>query len=112
MRVLIIDDEPIFYRTITKILRGVGHHVSICATPDAALKYLRQRRTEIDLIVLDIMMPSGRSFAEQATLKGRYTGLLLLGAIRAVRPEVPILVTSIIADDQVVQRLSEYPHCT
>lgn len=92
MRVLIVDDHPIVRRGLRGLLQaepGV-EFIGEAGTPEDALSELE--RGSWDVVLLDIALP-GRS------------GLNTLGAIRAVRPGLPILIVSGHPEDQYAVRL-------
>ena len=53
--ILVVDDEPEIADLVTVYLRGEGFRVYPCGTGTEALEILR--REEIDLAVLDVMLP-------------------------------------------------------
>ncbi|HEV2593361.1 MAG TPA: response regulator transcription factor [Gaiellaceae bacterium] len=65
MKVLVVDDEPQFLRTLATNLRGAGYEVDTAATADDALA--AARRSAPDAVILDLRLPdgSGRDVAEQ-----------------------------------------------
>jgi two-component system, cell cycle sensor histidine kinase and response regulator CckA len=74
------DDETV--RTLAqKILRGAGYKVLIAADGSEALRVFRQHAAEIDLVMLDMIMPqlSGRAVSEE---------------IRKDYPQLPVLFAS------------------
>jgi PAS domain S-box-containing protein len=59
-RILIIDDEPMVYFIINKILLAEGYHTEYADSGEAAFKILG--RGDTDLILLDIIMPVMNGF--------------------------------------------------
>jgi CheY-like chemotaxis protein len=66
-RVVIIDDEPAFAQTLTKMLSGLGYEVIV--SPDAS--YAFDLRDE-DIVFLDVLMPdtSGLQVLDQLAQHG------------------------------------------
>jgi CheY-like chemotaxis protein len=91
-RILLIDDDlaPIHY--YLRALREAGHPVEHKRGPDEAIEYLDKKADQVDLIILDVMMPGGKAFADEKTDEGMTIGLFLLKKIRAKRPNLPILI--------------------
>lgn len=85
-RVLLIDDDPIQLRVREAVLRDAGMLVDVATTADSALALLRSSSGRaIGTIVTDHVMPgtSGAAFVNQ---------------IRDVRPGIPIIVISGMAE--------------
>lgn len=77
MRILVVDDDSRVSRTVGLGLRTAGYEVEHAADGDAAIELATSR--ELDLIVLDLVLP-GRD------------GIEVLGALRARGVRIPILV--------------------
>ncbi len=56
-RVLVADDEPSVHLIMSQTLRKAGFEVEVARDGNAALELLRHHGPEIDVAVLDIMMP-------------------------------------------------------
>jgi len=57
-RLLLVDDEPEFLRTLATGLRGAGYDVETAESASSALA--AARRLEPDAVVLDLLLPDGR----------------------------------------------------
>lgn len=81
--ILVIDDEPELVRFVQRALEADGHRVS--SALDGAEGLVEAISTVPDLVVLDLRMPGvdGRS---------------VLASLRAVHPDVPVMVLSAEAD--------------
>jgi len=77
--VLVVDDEPVVCDAIRRVLDEEGRSVATVPSAEAALAH--PALATCRLVVADLMLP-GRS------------GLDLAGAIRALRPGLPIVVIS------------------
>lgn len=55
--ILLVDDEPNILRTMELALQHKGHTICKAENPEQALSQLETSRP--DLVVLDVMMPSG-----------------------------------------------------
>jgi len=84
--VLLIDDDPLQLIVREQVLREAGFATSTAATGEAAVAALRAGEgASIDAVVTDHMLP-GLGGAE------------LVRAIRAARPQVPVLVVTGLVD--------------
>ncbi len=80
LHVLVVDDREDLLAVVTAVLEAAGHHVEVAASGAAALGRAAHG-TLIDLLITDIVMPgmTGRDLAE---------------ALRAVRPDLPVVFMS------------------
>ena len=62
MRILVCDDEREIRNIIKLLLERVGYEVVVAECADAAISFLRENR-DVDLCIMDIMMP-GKSGVE------------------------------------------------
>ncbi|MEA2311122.1 MAG: two-component system, OmpR family, response regulator MprA [Solirubrobacteraceae bacterium] len=89
MRILVVDDEPAVRATLERALRVDGYEVALAADGEAALDLLSS--TEVDAVVLDVMMP-------------RLDGLEVCGRLRAAGDRTPVLMLT--ARDRVDDRVT------
>jgi PAS domain S-box-containing protein len=89
--VLVAEDEPLVRVVLHRALRGAGYAVIEAVDGEEAVAQFAAHRGEIDLCLLDVVMPrkNGREAAE---------------AIRALVPDVPILLASGYAADVLEER--------
>jgi len=80
-RVLVVDDDEEFRATLAEELRSLGHDVVSTSGGTEALLYMREHPGEVDLVLLDLIMPG---------LSGRDTYL----ALREHEPGVPVVLCS------------------
>jgi len=80
-RVLFVDDEPQIVRLGHEMLGRLGYRVTTVSDPVRALELFRDTPEEWDLLVTDQTMP-------------RQTGLELARACRALRPRLPVILTT------------------
>ncbi len=79
--IMVVDDERIVRDLAKDILTEVGYTVIAEADPNKAVEIFRDKHSEIDLVLIDIIMP-GMSGGE------------LLKVLMAIEPEVKVLVAS------------------
>jgi response regulator RpfG family c-di-GMP phosphodiesterase len=76
-RILIVDDEESIRTTLGAFVEKAGHEVSLAGDAAEALRLLRE--SPFDVVVSDIILP-------------RKTGVVLLGEIRDVQPDVQVIM--------------------
>ncbi|MGZ4482198.1 MAG: response regulator transcription factor, partial [Gaiellales bacterium] len=79
MRILLVEDEHLIARFVSRGLRAEGYLTSVAGRGDEAVDQLRAQRC--DLLILDLMLPGG-------------DGLSVLDAALGMQPELPVLVLS------------------
>ncbi len=93
--VLIVDDEDIVRRAGRRLLEALGCEVLEADDGDVALEVWRAHRSEIDLVVLDMMMP-------------RLDGCDTLAELRRHAPDLKVLMTSGYSEREVLARSQEH----
>ncbi|MFA6567106.1 MAG: MASE1 domain-containing protein [Victivallales bacterium] len=81
-RILLVDDEETVRTVVSKLLSSFGHEVVTCKDGLEAVELYRQAWKEIDLVMLDMMMPrmSGKNvFFEMQALNRDVKVLLISG---------------------------------
>lgn len=75
--ILVVDDDPITLDLINDLL--TRHHMQVATAKNAADAETRMQHAEIDLIVLDVMMPNedGTSFCRRIRQKSNIPVLML-----------------------------------
>ena len=92
MRVLVVDDESSVRGLVKKLLTRQGHTVFEAADGVEALEMLSD--TEVDLVVLDMIMP-------------RKDGYATLTALRKSWPDLPVLLSSGYSEEAVLNKAKE-----
>ena len=90
--VLLVDDDRLPMQYYANALKLKGFEVQHCFDPDSALDFVKERAGQIDVIILDIMLPPGKAYENENTNEGLKTGVFLLKDIRDKCGNVPILV--------------------
>lgn len=92
LRILLVDDEVIFTKNITRLLTHRGYRVTAVNSGDSAIRELGEN--SYDVIVLDLKMPGmdGITTLKEITKLGLFTQTLILtghgsidSALEAVR---------------------------
>jgi len=113
--ILFIDDERRVmdsYREYLALkLSPEGYDVLFLDKIDPALDILENRGDEIDLIILDVMMPTGNKLNREQTGDGLMTGVVFYDLIRNKLPTLPVVVFTNYSDEDLEKRLKHDPHC-
>jgi two-component system chemotaxis response regulator CheY len=89
LKVLLVDDEAYFRVFVSKVLRkSVSCTVTEAKNGNEALAHCKAHNP--DLIILDISMP-------------HMDGVEALTAIRAIKPDTPVIMLTSIAEEKVVE---------
>jgi CheY-like chemotaxis protein len=91
-RILLIDDDLAPMHYYLRALGEAGYTVEHTRNASEALEFLNTKAHEVHLIILDVMMPGGKTFAGEKTDEGMTTGLLLLKKIKTKWPMLPVLI--------------------
>jgi len=79
--ILLVDDEEVILKVTGKILHNLGYRVLSARTGQEAIDMFRQRHGEIDLVILDMIMPE-------------MGGGEVFDAMKAVNPSICALLSS------------------
>lgn len=92
--VLVIDDEEVVRQVAARMLKGLGYHAICLSSPREAIDYYHRRSRDIDLVIVDLVMPdlNGRDCFER---------------IRTINPGARVLLTSGYSHDAAVDELIE-----
>ncbi len=83
--VLLVEDEPALRRAIQRLLERSGYRVLVGADGEEGLQLARQHRSEVDLVLSDVVMP-------------RLSGSAMYAALQREGIVLPFLFTSGYAD--------------
>jgi PAS domain S-box-containing protein len=81
LRVMVIDDEPAVRRSLSRLLRQAGHAVVEFAGGREALAAHGRDPEDVDVAIVDMMMPD-------------MTGREVIAQLRRVSPALPVVVSS------------------
>jgi PAS domain S-box-containing protein len=79
--ILVIDDEETVRRFTSRALTHLGYHVSCCSDGEEGVEFFRANHAEIDLVILDLIMP-------------KLSGDEVFNLLKAIDPDVRVLVAS------------------
>jgi PAS domain S-box-containing protein len=80
LRILAVDDDSLVLMNTAALLEDLGHEVLCASAGDAALQIV-QDNPELDLVITDQAMP-------------KMTGAQLRDALRALRPNLPVIIAT------------------
>ena len=91
MEVLVIDDEVVLAQALAESLESRGFAVALCH--DGHTGYRRAKELDVDVIVLDLMLPgiSGGEVCTRLRAEGVWTPILVLTAREAEAVETEVL---------------------
>lgn len=112
-RILFIDDEQRRMEPYVEELRDHGHQVEFEADIDRAVRLLVEEPSErFDLVILDISLPTGKTFETADTDGGARTGLTLYDKLRSSRTDLHVVVFTNVPDQRILKRFRAESHCT
>ena len=79
--IMVVDDEDLVGRATGIALERAGHQVRLFTSPTVALDHYRQHWREIDLVIVDMIMPG-------------MTGQELFTELQALNPDVAVMLIS------------------
>lgn len=80
-RILVVDDEPMVRKMAQTMLTYFGHEVIPAVDGHEAIRIYKEKQDSIDCVLLDLTMPG-------------MDGWETLAALRRIRPNVPVILTS------------------
>jgi CheY-like chemotaxis protein len=89
--VLVVDDEPEVLAVACGMLQALGCRALGAASGPEAVDLLRRHGAAVDLVILDLTMPG---MSGEETLK----------AMRCMRPEIPVLLSSGYSEAEAMRR--------
>lgn len=113
--ILFIDDEPTIMGPFREYLeqKMVPYHQQVVfhSNVDEALSFFENRVGEIDLVILDIMMPHGERFGSEKTNGGLKTGIAFYERIRELAPELPVIIFTNFYDEDIERKFRQDSKC-
>jgi two-component system, cell cycle sensor histidine kinase and response regulator CckA len=92
--ILVIDDEPMILETTSQLLTGLGYTVHSALGGEEALRCYANRLDEIDLVIIDMVMPG-------------MNGAQCHARIREIKPDMKTVLCSGYSMNQSVQRIMD-----
>ncbi|MCE1202989.1 MAG: PAS domain S-box protein [Holophagaceae bacterium] len=95
LRILLVDDDRLVRKSTVEMLTALGHQLSAVSGGEEALAFLRHGPAW-DVVILDQNMPE-------------MNGLETLRRLRSLQPELPVVVATGFADEQLRGSLASIP---
>jgi CheY-like chemotaxis protein len=99
---LLVDDEPGFIEALVLSLESRGLTCVSARNVTEGIRILEQ--TQVDILVTDVMMPGGTSFAG---VDAAEAGFYLIDYVQDHWPKVPIVCLSVIGDQARIHLLKK-----
>lgn len=90
--ILFIDDEKRRMSSYLEACQFAGLEVKLIDDPELGWEEFLGSKKSLDLLILDIMLPTGDRFDRPGSLGGIRTGLELLKDVRKEAPRLPVLL--------------------
>jgi len=119
-KLLLIDDDISANQTVSvpgvgvymwyyaEELRDTGYEVTEVNSVDRAIEILASQ--SFDLILLDLMMPPGKSLAEADTATGMRTGVVFAERLAQSHPDIPVVILTMVASPSATNALHNKPN--
>jgi CheY-like chemotaxis protein len=105
IRILWVEDEKVFFADFAAVLRQRGHDVRFVDNTESCAVILRDHLDDIDLLILDVMVPLGLNVLPSqrlipATASPDVAGVALLRYLRRqLASDLPAIVISGVVDE-------------
>ena len=90
--ILVVDDERLGLKVLSKMLRAGGHGVTETANGQQALSYLEHHL--VDVVVTDIIMPKKDGLETIPEIRRRYPKTRIIAISGGARPSGPGVLTT------------------
>lgn len=105
--ILFVDDEQRRMETYVEELELSGYQVRFISDIDDAIKTFQEEQEQIELLILDVMMPGGDILESADTEFGLRTGICFYEKIRKQNSSLPIIIFTNISDKDVAQKIEK-----
>jgi CheY-like chemotaxis protein len=110
--ILFIDDErrrmKSHFESLSEALKNSQYSsVEFLDRIDDVLVFLdKDKLSNVDLIILDVMMPLGEKLQDNQEIKsGLRTGIFLYQEFRKIKPDLPIIIFTNISDEDLAEKI-------
>jgi DNA-binding response OmpR family regulator len=109
--ILFVDDELRYVDSYAEELKMEGFELSPHESVDSAVRFFDQSRDQVELLILDIMMPPGTVFKDVDTEGGLRTGLAFYRHVRERAAKLPVFILTNVSDPAVDERFQGEDNC-
>jgi CheY-like chemotaxis protein len=99
--VLLVDDEQVFVEALLDALVHEGYRVLTARSGSEALDVVA--KGEVDLAVVDVMMPPGPRLAKLTTRQR--TGVYVIKELRRLYPKLPVFGLSVVSEEATIRAI-------
>ena len=92
--ILVVDDDDYILQAVYVALESYGYSVLLANSGAAAIQIFEEQSEQIDLVLLDMLMPG-------------MSGEEVFSGLRAIRPDVKVLLSTGFAPDEAAQRFTD-----
>lgn len=97
------DDIKSFTRPYHEELKEEGYEIQSFIEPDSALEYFKNHHHEFSCAIIDLMLPTGKTFTAEETELGTRTGKFLIEELRKIdKNNLPMIILSIVGDREII----------
>ena len=107
--ILFLDDEEQRMKPYVEMCIFEGLDVKPIFDPEQAWRLLEENAGEVELLILDVMMPSGDRFDRPRALDGIRTGVVFLEEMRKKWVSLPVLLFTSSNDKHLDAIAQQYP---
>jgi CheY-like chemotaxis protein len=90
--ILFIDDEPQYILSFVQAFELSKFEVKISSSVDEAAEFIKDNQKDLDAIILDVMMPTGRFVNHEESQDGLRTGLIFLNWLKKFNERIPVIL--------------------
>lgn len=109
--ILLVDDERRYMLSYLEELKFSGYKFEFRKDVKVAMNFLDEHLAEIELLILDIMMPVSTLFDNASTTGGLRTGVRFYDLVRQKAPALPVLILTNVSDPEVKLHFQHEPRC-
>ena len=102
-RILFIEDERFFLEQIQTAL--TGYEITPAYSAPEGIRLVQSK--EFDAVLLDIMMPPPEDIDPEIVDYGRSTGVEICRKIKELKPELPVVILTVVRDPGILGRIAE-----
>jgi len=95
--ILVVDDEVSMCKIVTHYLKNAGYEARVANTGSEGIAAFSENPLDIDLVILDISLPDMQ-------------GNEVLANMRAMKPDIPVILSSGYGSDSATKELNESSH--
>jgi len=102
-RILFIEDERFFLEQIQMAL--TDYEITPAYTAPEGIELAQSKK--FDAVLLDIMMPPPDDMDPESVDYGRSTGVEICRKIKGMKPELPVIILTVVRDPAILERIAE-----